>query len=72
MEFKGSERFEDFIEYNDLGLPLAFALATGLVKPTPLVETYVNETFELLLAGLGLEDNNYTDIEDILGFEAEA
>ena len=71
VEFKGTDRFQDFIDYNDLGLPLAFALATGLVKSTSLVEPYVNETFELLLAAVGLEDKGYTDIEDILGFETE-
>lgn len=71
VEFKDSERFEDFIQYNDLGLPIAFAIATGLVKSTPLAETYVTETFDLLLGGLGIEDTGFEDIEEILGFSQD-
>lgn len=71
VEFKGLERFEDFIDYNDIGLPVAFALSTGMVKSTPLAEQYVGETFELLLGAIGIEDTGYTDLEEILGFDTE-
>ncbi len=33
MNFRNDEEFQDFVDYNDLGLPLAYALANGVVKP---------------------------------------
>ena len=29
---------EDFIEYNDLGLPIAYAIANDIVKPLDIVD----------------------------------
>lgn len=65
-DYKTDEEFEDFIEYNDLGLPLAYALANDIVKPTTIAEQFVNETFELLLAGLEVQDTGFETLEDIL------
>lgn len=66
VAYKGDPEFEDFITYNDLGLPLAYAIATDIVTPTPKAEMFINETFDLLLAGLELEDDDYNDLDDIL------
>lgn len=70
-QHKGEERFEDYFTYSDLGLPLAYAIATGIVEKTPLAKGFVNEAFELLLEILGLEDTGYEDLEEILGYEEE-
>ena len=69
VAYKGDPEFEDFISYNDLGLPLAYAIATEIVTPTPKAEMFVNETFELLLSGLELSDEGFDSLEDILGVE---
>ena len=45
---------EDFIEYNDLGLPLAYAFANDIAKETELAERYINESYELLAESLGV------------------
>jgi len=66
--YKGDPEFEDFIQYNDLGLPLAYALATDIVGHTPKAEMFVNETFELLLASFSLTDDGYESLDDLLGF----
>lgn len=65
-DFRDDEEFMDFIEYNDLGLPLAFAVTNTIVVPTPQLEAMVNETFDLLLAGVGLEDTGFENLEDLL------
>ena len=65
---KGDPEFEDFIQYNDLGLPLAYALATDIVVATPKAEMFVNETFDLLLASFNLSDDGYDSLDDLLGF----
>jgi hypothetical protein len=66
LNYRYDEEFVDFIEYNDLGLPLAYALSEGIVEKTPLAKTFVEETFDLLLAGLGIEDEGYTLFDEML------
>ena len=51
MNFRDDEQFEDFVEYNDLGLPLAYAVANGIVPMTDKAKSFIDEAFDLLLAG---------------------
>lgn len=67
MNFRGDEEFEDFIEYNDLGLPLSYAITANLVKATPAGEAMINETFDLLLTSMGLTDEGFENLDEILG-----
>jgi hypothetical protein len=68
MDYRGDEEFSDFLEYNDLGLPLAYAISSGIVKSSPLAQQYIEETFELLLAAVKIEeDTGFETLEDILG-----
>lgn len=69
LDYKGNPDFEDFISYNDLGLPLAYAIATEIVTSSPKAEMFINETFDLFLAGLGKEDEGFENLEDLLGIE---
>ena len=49
IDFRNDENFSVFMEYNDIGLPLSYVVAEGLVPNlTPLGEEYVNETIEML------------------------
>lgn len=66
LDYRGDENFKDFVEYNDLGLPLAYAVANDIVVPTQMSDKFVGETFDLLLAGLGVgEDTGFTSLDDI-------
>lgn len=68
LNYKGDPEFQDFFEYNDLGLPLSYILVNEIAKSTAIAERYVNETFELLLAGLEIEeDTGFETLDDILG-----
>jgi hypothetical protein len=69
IQFKGDDEFSDFFEYNDLGLPLAFAFAEGIINHTPTLEQYINETFALLLEGLDVEDTGFESIDELMGDE---
>jgi hypothetical protein len=72
LNFRDDEQFQDFIDYNDLGLPLAYALANGIVKQTERATSFVEETFMLLLAGLGIEqDTGFDTLDDILSGTVE-
>ena len=66
IQFKGDDEFSDFFEYNDLGLPLAFAFAEGIINHTPTLEQYINETWDLFLEGLDVEDTGFESIDQLL------
>jgi hypothetical protein len=68
MDYRGDEEFSDFIEYNDLGLPMAYVISSGIMKATPLAQQYIEETFDLLLAAVKIEeDTGFDSLDDILG-----
>ena len=56
MNYRDDSNLEDFVDYNDLGLPLAYAINTELATITSAGELYVNETFDLLCAAIGVDD----------------
>ena len=64
--YRTDDEFVDFVEYNDLGLPLAYAVSTEIVQNNPLVEAFINETWELFLGALKVEDTGFETIEDVL------
>jgi hypothetical protein len=66
LNYRYDEQFLDFIEYNDMGLPIAYAIAEGIVKSTEIAEGFINETFDLLLAGIEIEDTGFESLDDIL------
>ena len=70
LNYKDDEELADFFVYNDLGLPLAFAYAEGIINSTPTLEKYINESFDLLILGLDLEDTGFEDITDLLEEDA--
>lgn len=69
LNYRQDDEFKDFVEYNDLGLPLAYAIANGIVSErSPIIEKFIDETFELLLSGLEIEDSGFETLDELLGF----
>jgi hypothetical protein len=66
VNYRNDEQFQDFIEYNDLGLPLAYAIAEGVVSSTELAQRFVEETFDVFLAGLDITDTGFENLDEIL------
>lgn len=66
IEYKNDKEFEDFIQYNDLGLPLAYAISNGIVSSTDLAKSFITETFSVLLGGFDIEDTGFDSLEDII------
>jgi hypothetical protein len=60
-----NERFEDFVEINDLGLPLAYFIANGVVEMTPLASDIIDATFTDLLDLFEVEDTGFTSLKDL-------
>ena len=67
MDHRNDADFEDFVRYNDLGLPMAYATHADMAEITPLGIEVINETFDMLLEAAGHEkDTGFDTIYEIL------
>ena len=64
--YKEDKNFKDFIEFNDLGLPLAYLTSENLCEPSDDGKRYITETWDLFLAGLKMPDNGFESLEQLL------
>jgi hypothetical protein len=67
MNYRDDDQLKDFVEYNDLGLPLAYFIMNELVLPTKQAELYIEETYGLLIASLEADDIEYDSLDELLG-----
>jgi len=66
MNYRDEEEFQDFIHYNDLALPLSYAVSQNIVKIQPVGETLIDESFGLLLSALEIpEDEGFDSLDDL-------
>ena len=63
--YRSDEDFKDFIDFNDLGLPLAYLSREGLCEVSDDGERYISETWDLFIKSLGLEDTGFEDLDDV-------
>jgi hypothetical protein len=67
IEYRNDTNFSDFVEYNDLGLPLAYAIDNAIVESTDMAANFITETFALLLEALDIEeDTGFETLDDLL------
>ena len=60
------EMFEDFFDYNDLGVPMAISITQDLVILTDAGELLLNETWKELCDLFGADPNGeYESIDDV-------
>jgi hypothetical protein len=65
-EYRDEEDLKDFVSYNDLGLPLAYFINESIVISTPASEAYINESFNFLVAALGINDKvTYESLDEM-------
>ena len=60
------KEYKDFIEFNDLGFPLAYFNAKGLALPSVDGVRFIEETWDLLMTKFNLEDTGFDDLEHLL------
>jgi hypothetical protein len=65
LNYRSDEQLTDFVDYNDLGLPIAYAIDNDIVKSTEMAQRFVEETFDLLLASLKIEDTGFENLDDM-------
>lgn len=72
INYKDENDLKDFIEYNDLGLPLAYCISAGLAVAEPQGELYINESWDLLIESLGIDSETvWESIDDMLDAAVE-
>lgn len=65
--FDGSfEDLFDFVEYSDVGLPLAYMEANEIATPTQQGRDFIDQTFAGLLSLLGVSDDGFESLEEML------
>jgi len=69
ITYDKDENFADFMEYNDLGLPLAYSIANGIIEASDKAIGFVEEAFALLLSGLEQEDTGFETLDQLLSQE---
>jgi hypothetical protein len=69
MNYRDDEELEDFVEYNDLGLPMAYLLMNEIVLPSEQSELYINETYDLLIAALSIPDKKWESLDEMLSIQ---
>ena len=66
IEFRNDEDFSAFMDYNDLGCPLGYMIAEGIVKEvSPLGEEMINETYKMLLDLLEVTEEEFAVLEEV-------
>jgi hypothetical protein len=65
-EYREDPGFSEFIEFNDLGLPLAYLERENLCNVTADGEKYIAETWELFLVSLDIEDEGFENLDEVL------
>lgn len=65
IDFREDQDLKPFVEYNDVGLPLAYFIAEGLVTSTPLSEQYINETFDIFLQAMNVTEEELEGVDNL-------
>jgi hypothetical protein len=71
LNYRNDTEFVDFIEYNDLGLPLAYAINEGIVDTTELATNFIDETFDLFIFGLGIVDTGFDSLDEMMSLSEQ-
>ena len=65
INYRNEKDFQDFMEFNDLGLPLAYFVAENLCEVSDDGARYINETWDLFIASLEIQDTGFSNLEDV-------
>lgn len=67
MNYRNDDEFQDFLQYNDVGLPAAWLIAEDLCTPNERLKAMIDETFILLLTALEIKDDSgFDSLDDLL------
>jgi hypothetical protein len=64
--YRDDDELNDFFDYNDIGMPLAYLASEGLCELSPDGRKYVAETWDMLLVFTGIEDTGFENLDQFL------
>jgi hypothetical protein len=66
IDFRDDDNFKAFMDYNDIGVPMAYYVAEGLVNGlTDLGEQYVEESIEMMFKLLDITEAEVEELHEI-------
>jgi len=66
VAFKEEGDYAEFVEFNDLGVPLAYFINEGLAEPSKEGREKVLETWGLLMKTVRKKDSGFTELDEVL------
>jgi hypothetical protein len=63
--YKHDEELIDFMDFNDLGLPLAYFASENLCEVSDDGARYIIETRQLFLASMDVEDTGWDSLDEM-------
>lgn len=60
--------WEEFCQFNDIGVPLAYLVAESLAIPTDAGIEMITGTWDLLMKGLETEDEGFKNLSELLAW----
>ena len=71
IRYRNDENFQDFISYNDLALPFAYAITNNFIEVAnaTLLKSFIDEAWGLLLTGMNIEDTGFDNLDHLLSAE---
>ena len=64
LDYRDEQYFADFVSYADLGLPLSYLLANGIVNRTAEADKFISDTWETFLGLCGIDEDTGFDTLD--------
>jgi len=64
--YQEDNEIEEFFEFNDIGLPLAYLASEGLCEVSDDGKKYIAETWDMFLSTLEVEDTGFSDLDEVL------
>jgi hypothetical protein len=65
VDFREDEQFKPFMEYNDIGVSMAYHIANGLVNPTPKGKAFVEESFDMLFKLINITEQEIDELDEV-------
>ena len=65
INYREDSELKDFLEFNDIGLPLAYLASEGLCEISEDGKKYVAESWEMFLLAMGITDDGFENLGEI-------
>ena len=65
IDYREDSELKDFLEFNDIGLPLAWLCREGLCEINEDGKKYVAESWEMFLIALGIKDEGFENLGEV-------